>query len=387
MNKKINIRYFVGHYQPIYTGAGKSLEKLINALDKDKFNIEIITAYKKGLKRKEQKDGYTITRLGRGFFNDYGYLNALGKINFSMAAAFYNLTHQKYDILKFIGVGQVALFSILIAKLLRKPIINKITAVGDDDPEKLSKTFIGRFLIKLLNKNAMHWVISKEIYDKCIQFTNWKKENLYLITNVVKIPFNTYDLLLKQRKKTAKVKTKNFLFIGVLDKRKGVDILLKLWNELNPNATLTLCGPFGLDEAINKKLKENKNKKIILLGELTKEQIQIQYLKADYFIFPSNREGLPNVILESMAYGLPIITNKINGVTNFLIGENNERGILIEDNDFKKWSETINNIVENNINLENKAKNAYYWVSKNSSYEVVGNKMQKMYQELVDGKI
>lgn len=387
MRSKINIRYFVGHYQPIYTGAGKSLEKLIHALDKDVFNIEIITAYKKGSKRKEQKDGYTITRLGRGFFNNYGYLNAFGKINFSMAAAFYNLTHRKYDILKFIGVGQVALFSVIVAKLLRKPIINKTTAVGDDDPEKLSKSFIGRFLIKLFNKNAAHWVISKEIYDKCTQYTNWKKENLYLITNVVKIPYNTYELLLEQREKATKLKTKNFLFIGILDKRKGVHILLKLWNDLNLNATLTLCGPYGFDDTISKSLKENKNSNIVLLGELTKEQVQTQYLKADYFIFPSNREGLPNVILESMSYGLPIITNKIGGVTDFLIGKNNERGILINDNDFKQWSKTIHKIIENNDNLEIEAKNAYYWVCENSSYEVVGNKMKKMYQELVNGEI
>jgi len=381
MKTKINIRYFVGHYQPIYTGAGKSLEKLLFALDKNEFNLEIITAYKKGLKRREQKDGYTIRRLGNGFFNDFGYLNTFGKIDFSIAAAFYNLFNRKYDILKFIGVGQVAFFSVLVAKLLRKPIINKTTAVGDDDPKKLSQSFIGRILIKLLNKNTSHWVISQEIYTNSIKYTNWKPENLYLITNVVKVPFNNYELLLEQRGKTNELK--NFLFVGVLNKRKGLHILIKLWNELKINATLTLCGPFGQDEDINQLLKQNKNNNIKILGELNKNEIRIQYLKANYFIFPSNREGLPNVVLESMSLGLPIIANNIEGVTDFLLGNNEERGIVIKNNNFDIWKNTIANIINQDKELTSQAENAFNWVIKNSSYQAVSKQMKNMYQQVV----
>ena len=240
MNPKINIRYFISHYKPIYTGASKSLAKLIDSLDKRIFNIQIVTAYKKGLKRREKKDGYTIIRLGSGFFNNTGYLNALGKIDFSIASAFHNLFNRDYNILKFIGVGYVSLTSILVAKLLGKPIINKTTAVGDDDPKKLSESFIGRILIKLMN-NSAHWVISREIFTNCILYTDWKAENIYLITNAVKVPFKDYDLLLEQRRKSLSTNIKSFLFVGVLDKRKGVDILMAIWNKLNPDAILKLC--------------------------------------------------------------------------------------------------------------------------------------------------
>jgi len=387
MKTKINIRYFVGHYQPIYTGAGKSLEKLIFALDKDLFNVEIITAYKKGLSRIEHKEGYTIRRLGNGFFNNFGYLNAFGKIDFSIAAAFYNLFNRKYNILKFIGVGQVAFFSVLVAKLLGKPIINKTTAVGDDDPKKLSESFIGRTLIKLLNKNAAHWVISQEIYTNCKTYTNWKPENLYLITNVVKVPFDDYNLLLQQRQKVTTTNVNFFLFVGVLNKRKGIHILIKLWNELKTDAILTLCGPFGQDEDVNQLLKQNKNKNIKILGELNKDEIRIQYLKSDYFIFPSNREGLPNVVLESMSLGLPIIANNIKGVIDFLLGENKERGIIIPNNDFNTWKNTITNIINQNEELESQAKNAFNWVIKNSSYQAVGEQMKNMYLKVAKNEI
>jgi len=387
MTNKIHIRYFVGHYQPIYTGAGKSLEKLIHALNKERFEIEILTAYKKGLKRREEKDGYRIIRIGNGFFNDTGYLSAFGKLDFSIAAALYNLTHRNYDLLKFIGVGKVALFSILVAKILGKPIVNKTTAVGDDDPRKLSESFIGRFIIRLFNKNTFHWVISKEIYNHSITYTNWKKEHLFLITNVVKIEFNTFKKLINQRNEYSEKKKKSFLFIGVLDKRKGVDILVKLWNELKYDATLTLCGPLGFDLEVNEQIKNNKDERIKILGELSRSEIQLEYLKADYFIFPSNREGLPNVVLESMSYGLPVIANNMKGVTDFLIGENNERGVLVNQNNVISWKATITEILKEEKDLKDEACMAYNWVVENSSYESVGKQMERMYINLIENEI
>ena len=95
--------------------------------------------------------------------------------------------------------------------------------------------------------------------------------------------------------------------------------------------------PLGQDQDLNKLLLENKNKSIQILGELDTDEVRNMYLESDYFIFPSNREGLPNVILESMSLGIPIIANNIKGVTDFLLGENMERGILIQENDFNSW--------------------------------------------------
>ena len=385
MNNRINIRYFITHYQPIYTGAGKSLEKLINALDKNKYNIEIVTAYKKGLKRKEVKNGYTITRLGNGFFDDSGYLNSTGRFDFSIAAAIYNLKNTNYDILKFIGVGKISLLSILIAKIKKKPIVNKITAVGDDDPKKLSKSLIGKIIIKLLQNKAAHWIISKEIYDLCVKYTKWDKNSLYLIPNTVNIPYKSYvELQIKRQKYRNHNNKVNFLFVGVMDKRKGVHILLDLWNKNQFNATLTLCGPLGLDDDVNEMLESNTNENVKYLGEIAPDDIKKEFLKSDFFIFPSIREGLPNVVLESMSMGVPVISNTISGVTDYLIGKNNERGILITNNDLNQWEIEINNCITGMYNYDKMASDAYDWVVNNASYNGVQKKMDEMYLKLLE---
>jgi len=389
MSKTINIRVIISHFQPIYTGAGKSLEKLMEALKTNGYNykFEIITAYKKGLPKTENKGNFKIIRLGHGFFNKNGYLNNLGKLDFALSAAWYNLINKNYDILKLIGAGKTNLTSIIINKFYKKPLVNKITGVGDDDPKKLNNTILGKFIIKLLKKNTAHWIISKEIYDLAILYTNWNNDSLFLITNPVNVLCKDYKKLENKKKELKKNEEKmKFLFVGVLDKRKGVDILLEVWDKLNRDATLILCGPLGKDMDLNENLNKNLNKNIKILGELSREELKTQYLSADYFIFPSKREGLPNVLLESMSFGLPIIANNITGVTDFLLG-NNERGININNNKVEEWINVISKIIEEKNYNKKMSKKAYEWVVKNSSYEAVGNQINNMYLKLLNNEI
>ena len=376
---KTKIRYYISHYDPIYSGAGKSLEKLMYSLDHNKFSLEVITAYKKGLERIEERDKYKIIRVGGKFFKKNGYMNILGKIYFSISSAVYNFRNNDYDVICFIGVGIVSFPSIKISKFFSKKIINKITAVGDDDPRKLSKSIMGRSIIRNL-KNARHWIISKEIYDICIKYSNWDKKNLYFITNPVNVKFNSYDLLSSKREEYKKDKNRlDFLFVGVLNERKGIDVLLDIWNNHNIEANLMLCGPRGNDIKINTMLDSINKKNIIEYDEVDFDFIMEKYLSSDYFIFPSNREGLPNVVLEAMSFGIPIIANNIPGVTDFLLGEN--RGILINNNQISSWTDILQKAINHNIDTLSISSNAYDWISKNSEFSIVRSKIQKMYTE------
>lgn len=377
---KINIRYQTTHYQPIYTGAGKSLEKLINRIDKNKFNIEVVTAYKKGLAREEFINGCYIRRIGRGFVGKNGYLTLLGKIDFSISAGLFNLIHRKNHIIKFLGIGSVALPSIIVGKILKKTIINKITAFGDDDPQKLSKTFLGKILIRLLNKNAAHWIISKEIYDLCVKYTSWN--NLHLIPNPVDVLYSNYVDLQNERLKR-KGSEVNFLFVGELNKRKGVHILIDLWEKYELNYNLLICGPLGTEKEIVERVKKIKNKNISVLGAFSTSKVFELFLKSNFLLFPSNREGLPNVVLEAMSLGVPVIAYNIMGVTDYLLGENNERGICVSDLAIENWKKVIEQTILENIKNEERALAAFEWIQNNSAVQVVVKKWECIYENIV----
>jgi glycosyltransferase involved in cell wall biosynthesis len=63
--------------------------------------------------------------------------------------------------------------------------------------------------------------------------------------------------------------------------------------------------------------------RVHFLGTLVGEKKMQEYREADIFAFPSLAEGLPLVILEAMAAGLPIITTRVGSLPEFLVdGEN-----------------------------------------------------------------
>ena len=66
---------------------------------------------------------------------------------------------------------------------------------------------------------------------------------------------------------------------------------------------------------------------------------------ADIFILPSHSEGLPNVVLEAMACGLPIIATRVGGIPEAV--EDGKSGILVEKQDVASLTRAIKYMVEN----------------------------------------
>ena len=71
-----------------------------------------------------------------------------------------------------------------------------------------------------------------------------------------------------------------------------------------------------------------------------------QYLKAfDIFVLPSVKEGMPWVILEAMAAGLPIVATRVGGVSEMIKDEQN--GLLIEPKNSQVLAEKITRLLKN----------------------------------------
>jgi glycosyltransferase involved in cell wall biosynthesis len=110
-----------------------------------------------------------------------------------------------------------------------------------------------------------------------------------------------------------------FLFVGRFHAQKNLLFLLEQIRRLRETAgdnvfELTLVGDGpelpGLVEFIGK----HGLKKIVRLeGWSGKVELRLHYQKADFLINPSLYEGLPNVVLEAMASGLPVIASNVAG--------------------------------------------------------------------------
>jgi len=69
------------------------------------------------------------------------------------------------------------------------------------------------------------------------------------------------------------------------------------------------------------------------------------YYNSDCFVLPSvisdsgDRDGIPNVILEAFAAGLPVISTNVSGIPEVVI--NNQTGLVVEPNNINELADTI----------------------------------------------
>ena len=138
-----------------------------------------------------------------------------------------------------------------------------------------------------------------------------------------------------------------FIFVGRLVKDKGINELVEAFFRLESNyrnIKLLLVGPFenDLDPLNNETLeiiKESDN--IISVG--FQNDVRSYFAIADVLVFPSYREGFPNVVMQAGAMGLPSIVTDINGSNEIII--ENENGIIIPVKDVNAIYEGMEKIL------------------------------------------
>lgn len=99
-----------------------------------------------------------------------------------------------------------------------------------------------------------------------------------------------------------------YLYVGSLDKRKGVDLAIKAFNKINSRLVIIGSG----NEISN--LKSLANKNIRFLGYATDKVKQDYLRKAKGFIFPSIEEDFGIAPVEAMAWGAPVFAYKSGGL-------------------------------------------------------------------------
>ena len=140
-----------------------------------------------------------------------------------------------------------------------------------------------------------------------------------------------------------------FIFIGRIVGDKGINELIDAFEQLKKNVSdirLILVGYFEksldpISEKSSKIIKEDKD--IILAGQ--QKDVRPWLLASDAFVFPSYREGFPNVVIEAGAMGLPSIVTDINGSREIII--NGENGLIIPPHDVKSLFEAMKQMVVN----------------------------------------
>jgi len=126
-----------------------------------------------------------------------------------------------------------------------------------------------------------------------------------------------------------------YIFVGRLVKDKGINELITAFSKLsdsNNAISLLLVGPFenDLDPLLPESLSTiEKHPNIYTVGY--QSDVRPYFSIADALVFPSYREGFPNVVMQAGAMGLPSIVTDINGCNEIIAHGKN--GLIIPSKD------------------------------------------------------
>ena len=137
---------------------------------------------------------------------------------------------------------------------------------------------------------------------------------------------------------------------------KGQDVLLKaikLVKDKGFKVKVNLVGDGRIKNQFIKLAKELKiDKDVDFVGHLKGSgEVRDYLIKSDLFVFPTKAEGLPRVIIEAMACGLPCISTPVNGTPELIRSD-----LLVEATDIKGFSEKIQWLISNPNMMESISK-------------------------------
>jgi alpha-maltose-1-phosphate synthase len=144
-----------------------------------------------------------------------------------------------------------------------------------------------------------------------------------------------------------------FLFVGLVNARKGIPLLLEVWERLHRcGAELWIVG-----------LVENHVRNLIpdlpglhILGKIAHSELPAIFRQCDVFVFPSFFEGFALVLLEAMACGLPIIATDATAAPDLI--QHPDEGTIVEAGNAEMLYVAMRRMIDSPEKLERMSQSA-----------------------------
>jgi glycosyltransferase involved in cell wall biosynthesis len=172
-------------------------------------------------------------------------------------------------------------------------------------------------------------------------------------------------------------------FVGDLGRQKGVDTLLRSLPRVDRECHLLVIGDGGERGTL-----ESLAGDLDLRGQVTfsghRQDAASLYPQLDIVLCPSRFEGMPNVVLEAMGAGRPVIASAVDGVLEVIGGR--DVGLLVPPGDERALSEAISELLHDPARRREMGEAARVWVSENFPLERTVSAVEDLFQRLIQGE-
>ena len=391
-------KYFGDSYGPFVFEEAKFLAKM-------GVEVHVITQHNTGAAHEEIMDGVHVHRFRwlkpkefKALIYFSGLIDNLRLLTY-LISLFFNLIWitRKYNLELFhahhtIPTGLVA---IVVGKIMRLPVVvtahlMDITTHGADvgpldNIKDFESNFIFSRLIRFsLNSSSKIIAVSGDLANK-IELMGINKD-VTILRNAVDISRFKPSKNIEMRQ-IYKIDDNDILilFIGHLESFKGIFELMDAFKKIrinHDNCKLMIVGEGHEEQKVkNVVSKLDLDDYIIFTGKVSPETIQNFYQMADIFTLPSYTEGLPLVVVEAMACGLPVVVSTVGGIPELV--KDGINGFLVPPKDRFSLTKKLEILVDNEELRQKFGLKALETVDDEFNIEKKVEKMIEIYKELI----
>jgi len=387
--KQLSVLMVTGVYYPEVNGAANQCRQLVRAL-KRKVNFMVLaTTRNPNLPLQCQVDGIDVFRIFLGRKSVFKSIFSIP--NFIL---YFLSNRNEFQIVHLHGFSNKSMILVSLAKIFRKKVVILLTSVGHDDHRSMKNR--GLLANWFFSKADLYVGLSPR-FHRFFESMESKENNFRLIPNGVDTsrfrPVTDGEKRIIRDQLGLPAEMKLILFVGHFSREKCPDILLSSWNRYVagtfPGTGIIFIGSTNPDhyevdadiiEEVKKLAKPYQDKRIFFI-ERTYE-IEKYYKVSDLFVLPSLREGLPNALLEAMSCGLPVITSRLEGITDWVITDD-INGLLIEPGIRDELGRAIKRLLNDDVFSQSLGRGARRTVLERFSKKRITQEYIELYGNLI----
>lgn len=323
------------------------------------------------------------------FYFFFKFLNILVLSYFLLK--FFILYRKKINIIHSFTSHYLSVLTSLFGVVFKIKFIIESTLLGDDTRNK----GIFSSFFNFIYTNSSFIICISPLLKSIFEQDGFPKDKILIVPNDIDTNrfFPPSNKSLARKSVNFKDDHINLLFVGVANSRKGFDTVFKIFKKLNNTHKINLhiVGSTKMilehDKIMFKNILKqieqfNFHDKIFFHGR--KNNVQEFMQASDFFLFPSRKEGFGTVQIEAMACGSILVSNFLEGITNFII-DNGINGCYVHKTEsVDAFVEIIDNLIHDRDSYKTISNNGAKHAENKFSRNYIMKKYLKIYNKLIN---
>lgn len=260
------------------------------------------------------------------------------------------------------------------------PLVHHVHSPTTRDTENFFRNYMNAMIERFSLIGVAQLIPVSKSLEIYLQHQGWPRSKITMAANGVVTPGPLPERLAPSSEWTIGS-------VALFRPRKGLEILIQALSELKQKGKavrLRAVGPFETVE-YEKSIKDMADRlgvadMIDWIGFV--QQVNLEFHKMDVMILPSLfGEGMPMVILEAMAIGVPVIASHVEGIPEVL--EHGQTGLIVPAGDAPQLAQTIAELIDGKYQWKNIREKAYQIQVANYSDRSMAKAVASVYDHIL----